>query len=221
MLHFNYTLDNELKAPIGQLPSGIQTQAFEMALNQISRKFHETMQLIAQPVPGVGASAAQGMAPEWQMRIKAQSDFITALFPRLLQVGQSVALGDVGDALVQSTLSKHWNRWSPMALKTYSRTLSAFQKEVNKAMSNNPSVGTPAVFIKMAAIARMPPPAMATVNSLGAYTPDDAAYLAAFNYKKATPLALGALAGASLVGLLAWWVAGPASVAILGEHDYR
>lgn len=214
MLNFNYTLDNELKVPIGQLPSGIQTQAFEMAANEMTRKFRETQRMLLRPVPGVGASAYAGMSPQWQVRLKVEAAFIADLLDRLVVVARQIALGDAGDALVQSKLTGLWNRWAPETLVVYSRTLSAYQKDVGKAMANQPVAGMPAIYVKMAHMAKMDPPELAPVNSLSgdflapleAYTSDDAAYLAGLEadiFGREIPDSAIALGIAAVAG--AWW----------------
>ena len=77
-LNFNYMLDNELRVPIGQLPSGINTQAVEMAASQMTRRFRETQQMLSRKAPGIGASPYSGMTPAWQMRLKAESAWVAA-----------------------------------------------------------------------------------------------------------------------------------------------
>lgn len=222
MLNFNYTLDNELKVPIGQLPSGIQTQAFEMAANEMTRKFRETQRMLLRPVPGVGASAYAGMSPQWHVRLKASAAFIADLLDRLVDVAQQVAIGDAGDAIVQSKLTGLWNRWAPETLAVYSRTLSAYQKDVAKAIANQPVAGMPAVYVKIAHLAKMDPPVLTPVNGLsgmGAYTSDDAAYFAGLEadiFGREVPDSAIALGIAALAG--AWWWFGRRPPAGLGYY---
>jgi len=79
MLHFNYTLDSELKVPPGRLPSGIQTQAFEMAINRMGRKFRTTVQMLATPVAGMGGKRpVDGLSPGWRERIGTETAFLQA-----------------------------------------------------------------------------------------------------------------------------------------------
>lgn len=210
MLNFNYTLDSELKVSVGQLPSAIQVQAFEMAANEMTRKFRETQRMLMQPVPGVGASAYAGMSPQWQMRLKVEVAFIAGLLDRLVDVAGQVVFDGAGNALVQGKIFALWNRWSPEALAVYSRTLTAYQKDVSKAIANQPVAGMPAVYIKMAHLAKMDPPVLNPVNNLSGFTSDDAAYLAGLDaeiFGREVPDSAVALGIAALAG--AWWWFGP------------
>ena len=62
MLHFGYALDNELRVRPGELPSGIQTQAFEVAVTRISQRYATLKRMLLQQTP-TGAAAIQGLNP--------------------------------------------------------------------------------------------------------------------------------------------------------------
>ncbi len=208
MLTFGYTLDNELKVPMGQLPSGIQTQALEMSVTRLTRGFTETSKMLLQKVPGTGTSPIAGMSPDWQKRLARETAFVSKLPAQLLSTARSIALSDAGNAIVQSKLDNRWNRWAPQVLQTYSDTLQAYQAEVSRAMGNAVVSGLPAVYVKMAKLARTKPPQLASIRSLGAMPigVDDPQYLAGLGQLGPfTPMVLGAVAGASLVGLAGWW----------------
>lgn len=215
MLNFNYTLDNELRAPVGQLPSGIQTQALAMALTRMARKYHQTMRLLTQKVPGTGAAPAAGMNPQWRARIRAESAFLQRVPARLQQMGASI-VGEAANAVYQGRLDRQWDSWAPMALKVYGEALKAFQGEVSKAMSNQAILGSPAAFEKLARFAKVAPPTVPSVGALGAFTTDDNAYLGAFDYKRANPALLLA-AGAALA---AWWTGGGGAIPFMGHDEY-
>jgi hypothetical protein len=214
MLNFNYTLDNELRAPVGQLPSGIQTQALAMALSRMARKYHQTMRLLTTKVRGTGAAPAAGMSPQWKARIKAQSTFLSKIPARYNQMAQSI-VAEAANAVYQGRLDRRWDTWAPMALKTYQEALRAFQGEVSKAMSNQAIIGMPAAYDKLATFAKVAPPSVPEVNSLGAFTPDDSAYLGAFRPERSNPVFL--LAGAA--ALAAWWASGGGALPMLGGYD--
>ena len=217
-LNLNYTLDNELKTRPGELPSGIQTQAFQIALTHISRRLETIKAMVNQKVPGAGANAFSGLAPAWRQRLATQTQFLNALPARLMDVAQQIALGDMGDAIAQRTSPKLWNRWAPAALETYADSLKAFQGEVSRALSNKPAHGMPAAYAKMANLAKMDAPLMPTADALGQIDPDylaqlDPDYLAGapamwdlnqemadFTMQDGSTL----FVGAGLLGL-AWW----------------
>jgi hypothetical protein len=205
MLNFNYTLDNELKAPVGQLPGGIQTQALAMALSRMSRKYHQTMRLLTQKVSGTGAAPADGMSQRLPARINSMAASI---------------VGESANAVYQGRLDRRWDTWAPVALKVYGETLRAFQGEVSKAMSNQAILGSPATFAKMAAFAKVSPPVVPNVDGLGGYTSDDNAYLGAFDTTKANPWLL---AGAAALAAM-WWTGGGGALPLLpmlgGYDDY-
>ncbi len=214
MLNFNYTLDNELKAPIGQLPSGIQTQAFEMAMTRMARKYHQTMRLLTQKVPGTGAAPAAGMNPQWKQRIKAESTLLVNVQPRLVAMAQGI-VGEAANAVYQGRLDRQWNVWAPQALQVFGEALRAFQGEVSKAMSNQAIVGSPAMFAKLAAFAKVAPPVLPAVGGLSAFTTDDSAYLGAFAPARANPWLL---AGAAALAAM-WWTGGGGALPLLGGYD--
>jgi hypothetical protein len=206
MLNFDYTTDQELKVQPGQLPSGIQTQAFEMAATHMSRKFNNVKRMLNTRTQ-TGAPPIAGLSKQWQERLQAESDFVGGLPDQLLRVARQVALGDGGDAIVQGSLRGRWNTWAPEALSAYSRTLSAFETDVSKAMGNMPIIGMPAVYVKMAQMARTEPPVVphVTNSSLGAYTEDDAAYLESLDLN-VMGREIPNIAIAGVVGLLGWWL---------------
>jgi hypothetical protein len=205
MLHFNYTLDNELKAPVGQLPSGIQTQAFGLALTRMSERFKSTVRMLTAPVGPLKVGPIDGLQPVWKERIAIEIAFLQGLPDRLIGVAESVATHGIGNAVDQGRLDSQWDRWSQQALRIYGEALSAFQKEVVNAMGNRPVRGVPASMIKIATIAKLPFPPLPDANgTLGGIGVDDPHYLAGLG-QEGTPLLFGALAGASLVGLAAWY----------------
>jgi hypothetical protein len=218
MLNFNYTLDNELRAPVGQLPSGIQAQALQMALSRMSRKYHQTLRLLTVKVPGTGAAPIAGMTPAWRSRIQAQSAFLKAIPGRLNQMAEGI-ITEGANAVYQGRLDRRWNTWAPVALKVYGEALRAFQVEVSKAMSNQPIAGQPAAYAKLAAFAKLPEPKLPLVEptnaSLGGYTSDDHAYLGAFDPARANPWWL---AGAAALAAL-WWTSGGGALPLLGAYD--
>ena len=218
MLNFNYTLDNELKAPVGQLPSGIQTQAFGIAITHLSQRYRDTVKMLRQPVPGVGASAIMGMSPDWQVRLKREAAFLGVMPRQLASIANMVVFNHAANAVDQGRLDQNWDRWSVNALEAYRQALRAFQSEVNKAMSNNPVIGLPAPFIKLAHVAKINPPVVPNVNALGDIDPS---YLAGHLEQEAiaTPLVFGALAGLSLVGLAAWYFTRQPQV-MMGDYGY-
>jgi hypothetical protein len=218
MLNFNYTLDTELTAPVGQLPSGIQTQALQMALSRMSRKYHQTLNLLTTKVPGTGAAPIAGMAPAWRSRIQMQSDFLKAIPGRLNSMAEGLIV-ESANAVYQGQLDQRWNTWAPVALRVYGEALRAFQAEVSKAMSNQPVAGMPAAYVKLAAFAKLPAPQLPRVQpvnrGLGAYTSDDSAYLGQFSPDRANPLWL---AGAAALAAL-WWTSGGGALPMLGYYD--
>jgi hypothetical protein len=217
MLNFDYTLDSELKAPVGELPSGIQTQAFSEALTRLMRKYHATMKMLARPVVPLKVPAAAGFSPIWKERIKAESAFIQAAVHRLNQIARTIVLRGTSNAVLQGALDSNWDRWSGHALQSFSQALASFEGEVSRAMSNAVTNGTPASFVKLATVAKMTVPTIPDVKSAGmAGLPmqtDDKDY----GLGEINPMVLGAVAGASLIGLAAWWFARPTP---LGYYDY-
>jgi hypothetical protein len=200
MLHFNYTLDNELVAPVGQLPSGIQVQAFGLALTRMSERFHASVRVLQMPVGPLKVGPVAGMQPVWRSRLKTEIAFLRKMPDRLIAVAESVASYGIANAVDQGRLDSQWNRWSQQGLKAYGEALDAFQREVSAALRNAPVLGVPAAMIKLAAIAKVPPPSMPdAAASLGAYPVDDPAYLAGFVEDNKMLLGLGAL------GLAAAW----------------
>jgi hypothetical protein len=165
-LSFNYSLDNEIKAPAGQLPSGIQTQAFEMILNRLAERLNILLKLLGTPVPNTGAAPLFGMSKGWQQRIRAEAAFLQSAWPQLLRVAQTVAFNGAGNAVDQEGLAPGWNRWSGQALQAYKEAISAFQADVDKAMSNRPANGLPAAFVKLSLIARMAPPVLTRMKTV-------------------------------------------------------
>lgn len=206
MLHFNYTLDNELEVPVGRLPSGIQTQAFEMAIERMGRKFRSSLRMLMTPVAGFGGKTPlDGMSPGWQARIKAESAFMGSMPAQLQQRARLVALSHSGNAVNQGALEQDWNRWSALALQTYGEALDAFQKDVSQAMRNAAAQGAPAVFTKLAALAKVSAPRLSNVKTLGGLGRlptgvDDPDYLAGLGASTSTLLGVG------LVGLAAWYL---------------
>lgn len=219
MLSFNYTLDNELTAPVGQLPSGIQAQALQLALTRMSRKYHQTLRLLTTQVAGTGAAPIAGMAPAWRARIQAQSAFLKAIPGRLNRMAEAL-IQESANAVYQGRLDQSWNTWAPVALKVYDEALRAFQAEVSKAMSNQPVVGLPAAYVKLAAFVKLPAPTLVAVSpvnqTLGAYTSDDNAYLGQFEPTRANPLWL---AGAAALAAL-WWTSGGGALPLMGYDDF-
>jgi hypothetical protein len=210
MLSFNYTLDSELTAPVGQLPSGIQTQAFGMALSRLARRYRTTREMLLKQVPGTGASALMGATVPWQERLKTEMGFFDAVPDKLTAVAQNVAIGDVGNAVYQGRLANRWNNWAPRALSEYASALGAFERDVSKAMSNAPVVGIPAPIMRLAKIAKMKTPSVPNAKTLGYVDSgiNDPAYMAGLDANlgvEPAPLVFGAIAGASLVGLAAWY----------------
>lgn len=208
MLHFNYTLDNELKVPVGRLPSGIQTQAFEMAMNRMGQKYRSTIQMVSSPVTALGGKTPlDGMSPGWQERIRTESAFLSQMPAQLMQRARFVALAHAGNAVGQSSLERNWNLWVDATLKAYGNALNAFQQEVQKAMGNATVNGVPASFVTLARLAKVSPPAVPNTKALKGlgFVPgvDDPQYLSGL--EQPTPLLFGALAGLSLVGLAAWY----------------
>jgi hypothetical protein len=173
MLNFNYSLDQELKAPVGSLPSGIQAQAFGMAITRMSRKFHNAVRLLQQPVPGLKTGPISGLAPEWRSRLEAQMRFMGQAPDQLLRVAEQVVHRGAGNAVDQGRKALNWDRWSQLALRTYNEALDAFQQQVNKAMGNSVPTGTPPAMIKLAALAKMKAPALTprAKNGMAAFDP--------------------------------------------------
>jgi len=219
MLDLNYTLDSELKTRPGELPSGIQTQAFQRVLLNIARRLETIKRMVNQQVPGAGANAFAGLSPVWRARLAAQTEFLNGLPNRLMDVARQIALGDMGDAITQRTSPRLWNRWAPEALEVYSDALKAFQVEVDKALSNKPAQGMPAAYIKMANLAKTVAPTLPAAEALGAVDPDylaavDPDYLAGTSMWDLTQELTGldlrdgrtqlAVAAAGVLGLL-WW----------------
>jgi hypothetical protein len=165
MLQFSYSLDNELTVPVGQLPSGIQVQAFEIVLTERSRKLQQLVRMLTTPVAGVGVSPQQGLSPPWRKRLQIQAKYLSELSAGLLRRANRVASGDAGDALVQGTLASNWNRWAPMAISVYSQAINAFAGEVDRAMSHKPVSGTPAPYVKMAGVLKVAPPRLPDVGA--------------------------------------------------------
>lgn len=215
-LSFNYMIDSELRVPIGNLPTGINTQAIEMAANRMSRRFRETQQMLKRKVPGIGASPYAGMTPAWHARLQAESAWVASLVDRISDVAEQVA--DASNAEAQGSMRELWNRWAPEVLKVYSLTLRAYQKDVGFAMSNQAVTGVPPVYAKMAHLLKMDAPDLNPValsnglsggcitmpGDLGAFTDDDAAYLADLDGLD-TLGNMFLLGGAALVGGL-WWM---------------
>ncbi len=178
MLNFNYELDNELKVTQGNITTPIQVQAFALSVSRLARKYADTKKMLLTPT-ATGAPAMAGMSPQWQQRLKVESEFVKDL-PGQLQAVANHSIQDAGDAIAQASSAKIWNHWAPLALKLYSRTLAAFQGDVSKALGNMEVTGMPPVYTQMAELARVAPPAMMPVTHNGAlsgYTSDDAAYL--------------------------------------------
>jgi hypothetical protein len=205
MLNFNYTLDSELTAPVGQLPSGIQVQAFGLALTRMSQRLRVALEMLNTPVRGLKVGPIAGIQPVWRQRLKSEIAFMRKLPDRLIATAESVASFGISNAVDQGRLDSQWNRWSEQALQVYGETLAAFQNEVSAALLNKPIQGIPASMLKIASIARLPPPSLPDANgTLGGIGVDDPYYLSGMG-QAGTPLLFGALAGASLVGLAAWY----------------
>jgi hypothetical protein len=201
MLNFSYTLDNELEVPMGRIPSGIQTQAFEMALTRIEQRYRTTKRLLGQKVPGLGKGPVSGMSKGWQVRLISQVQFLDALPHLLLAKASNIALGDNSNAVLQGGARLRWNNWSQLALTNYARALSAFESEVEKGLTNAPVSGMPAALIRVAAIAGAPAPVLLDPKKIGlASLPivDDPDYLADLDFwsgKSLFVVVLGAGAG--------------------------
>jgi hypothetical protein len=207
MLNQDYTLDSELKARVGQLPSGIQTQAFTEAVSRMMWKFNGTMGLLSRPVPPMGVPPTAGMSPEWQARIATEAAFIRQAVPQLGQVAHAIVTQGAGNAVIQPRLDRRWNTWAPATLRAFSQMISSFEKEVSRAMSNATQNGIPASFIKVAKLADMTAPSVPDAPPLGLSAlpmmADDPDY--GLGQMDINPMVLGAIAGASLIGLAAWW----------------
>lgn len=200
MLHFGYALDNELQVRPGELPSGVQTQAFEIAVTRISQRYATLKRMLLQKTP-TGASAIQGLNPQWQVRLKDTSDFIAALPSRLVSVANQIARDDAGNAVAQSGISLLWNRWAPEALQVYSDTLKAFEADVQRGFANQAISVMPAVYVKMAVVAKTDPPLVPVVSSsLSALDPD---YLAGAGLEM---LGVYGLVAVGAVALGGWWL---------------
>jgi hypothetical protein len=179
MLNFNYTLDNELTAPVGQLPSGIQTQAFGLAISRMMERFHTAVQVLQMPVRPGGVGPMAGMDKVWQQRLKAEIAFMLKMPNRLISAADSVATHGIANAVDQGRLDSQWNRWSQQGLKVFGEAIDAFQREVSAALMNKPVTGVPAAMVKLANIAKVPAPVLLDANgTLGGYPVDDPAYLA-------------------------------------------
>jgi hypothetical protein len=166
MLHAFGNLDNELTVPVGQLPSGVQVQALEMALTGRTLKLKQLVSMLKTPVPGIGVAPQQGLSPAWKKRIQIQVKYLSELWAGVMNRANRVASGDAGDAIVQGSLASNWNRWAPTALQVYGEAINAFHGEVDRAMSNKPVAGTPAAYMKMASVLKVPPPKLPDVVSV-------------------------------------------------------
>jgi hypothetical protein len=216
MLHFNYTLDNELKVAPDRLPSGIQTQAFEMAVNRLGQRFRTTVQMLSAPVAGMGGkSAIDGVSPSWQERLKTEAAFLGAIPGQLQTRARYVALAHQGNAVLQGNLERNWNLWVDAALRAYTAALKAFEKDVNRAMSNGMTNSIPAPFAKLAMIAKVQPPMLPGVRTLHKGLGHSHTLGA---MPEGTPLFFGALAGLSLVGLAGWYFSRPPTPTAIGYY---
>lgn len=207
MLDFGYTLDNELTVPVGRLPSGIQTQALEIVINRIGRRYRTAKKLLLQKVPGFGKTTAQAVSEDWQLRLITGSRFLDAL-PSLIN-SRAMQLVDAytRNAVTQGAGRQAWNQWALLVIKEYRSAVAAFEVEVSKALTNTPVNGLPTAYVRVAKAVGVPVPQLLDAKTAGlASLPevDDPDYLAGFE-GAGTLMAGLAGAGALFVGL--FWLA--------------
>ena len=116
-----------------------------------------------------------------------------------MEVAYQIAQGDAGNAATQGSLALLWNRWAPEALQVYNETVKAFEQDVQKGMANQ-AIGTmPAVYVKMAAVAKTDAPLVPTVGT--SLSGLDAYYGGGLEV-----LGLVAMASYAAAALGGWWL---------------
>jgi hypothetical protein len=166
MLHFNYALDSELEVAPGRLPSGIQTQAFEVALSRIGERYRATTRMLGKTVAGMrGKTAFDGLSKGWQERLSIEVLFLNGMPSALMRRARFVTHAHAGNAVTQSLLERNWNLWAPVALRAYSEALDAFAREVNLAISNATTNDLPGAFQRLAIVAGQTPLRLAGVRT--------------------------------------------------------
>lgn len=218
MLNFNYTLDNELEVPVGRLPTGIQTQALEMAIHRVGRRYRTTKKLLSKRVPGLGRGPVAGMSKDWQLRLISQAKFLDAIPSILYARAANMVQRHMRNAVLQGDARRVWNAWSDRAIQDYAKAVAAFEREVAAALTGETATGMPAAMIRLARTAGVPEPVVLDAKQVGLESlpeVDDPDYLAGV---EAGPMFLGAIAGAAAVGLAAWWFGRPqAATAAMGS----
>lgn len=216
MLNFNYTLDSELEVPVGRIPSGIQTQALEMAINRIGRRYRTTKKLLSKQVPGLGRGPVAGMSEVWQLRLISESRFLDAMPPAIYSRAGAMVDSYRVNAALQGEARRVWNGWSQKVIKDYALAVAAFEREVALAMKNGPSNGLPPAMVRLAKTVGVPTPVLLDAKAAGLESipeVDDPDYLAELEAASWTPMILGGIAGAAAIGLVAWWFSRPGAAA--------
>lgn len=198
MIEFSYSIDEELKVPMGQLPTTIQTQAFQTALLSLASRIENAKNMLIEPTQGLKATPYQGLATAWQKRISQEVLFLEKLKEQLIARSLVVALKDRGNAVVQGDLEKNWNRWAPVALQAYANVAPVFDKEIALALSNSlVPVGTPPAYIVAATYADISAPQLSNVTtSLGDM----------YDMSSLKRTVLWGTLGVVALGSLSWWL---------------
>ena len=205
MLTFDYKLTNELRAPTGELPSGIQTQALAEALTQIRRKYLSAQRMLLQPVAPLKTPPLAGLSPAWQARLKSEMKFLDAVIPQINKIANGYVRAR-GNAAYQGVLNMDWDQWCGHVLQNYNLALDDFEKEAGRALGNAVASGAPPSFVKLATLARMPLPEIAPVVL--------ASELSALEMP--SKLMIGAVVGAGLLAL--WYMRGSLGDLIPGGY---
>jgi hypothetical protein len=207
MLDFGYTLDNELTVPVGRIPTGIQTQALEMAINRIGRRYRSAKKLLVQKVPGFDQRTVQTVSKDWKLRLITEVRFLDAL-PGLINVRAAKLVNTYNRNAVTQTMGRQaWNQWAALVIKEYRSAVAAFGNEVSKAISNTPVNGLPAAFMRVAQVAGVPAPVLLDAKAAGLESlpeVDDPDYLAGLD---GAGTLMAGIAGAGLLFVGLFWLA--------------
>ncbi|MHC4611871.1 MAG: hypothetical protein ACYS7M_16160 [Planctomycetota bacterium] len=159
----NYTLNSELHVRPDRLPSGVQSQAFELGLNRLLVGYQQKKGKL------LGSGAIAGMTPAWQQRIQSYIDFIDGAMAKLAQKAAVLGAAQAtANATSQGTAGMRWNIWSGNALQNAADSLMEFGKQVQFAVRSAPlPVTLPASFVSLSKSANVSPPALVQTDMEG------------------------------------------------------